>query len=428
MTVADETTFAPAALAASAVGKGWRTSTPQRIRFYGTVLIALFITLAVSSTAAILVRQGAASESAATSAPGLVDAQVAYTSLSDADTTAAGNLLVGPSTPPVLRLRYQTDVARASAALADAARLSGAVTGAAAPLRTLNVDVPLYAGLIQIAQTNNRLGYPVAAAYLSEASNLMHTRILVAAGQLYRAEEGRLAADQRSGVSRGLLVLSGIVLVGVLVALFVVQSWLRARFRRRVNVPLLVSTGLVLIAAIWVGLAVTAQSRAVNDATNHGTVPLSALTEARILALQARSDDELTLVTRDSVGTYQADYPGVASHLASIVSGEPRSGARSWVALLAAVHDQIRNADNSGNPAAAIAYASDNAPTDLPAVSKGLDDALTAGIASAESRFYSSTSDARADLMGLSWGLPIICAACVLLLLIGLRPRLREYR
>jgi hypothetical protein len=54
-------------------------------------------------------------------------------------------------------------------------------------LLTLSTDLPVYTGEIETARADNRIGYPVGAAYLREATTLMNSSLLPAAENLYSA-------------------------------------------------------------------------------------------------------------------------------------------------------------------------------------------------------------------------------------------------
>ena len=65
---------------------------------------------------------------------------------------------------------------------------------------------------------------------------------------------------------------------------------------------------------------------------------------------------------------------------------------------------------------------------DLPAVSADLNGALATGIVGSQDAFVTTTSGAASDLDGLVWGLALGALVVVALVLVGLGPRLAEYR
>jgi hypothetical protein len=199
---------------------------------------------------------------------------------------------------------------------------------------------------------------------------------------------------------------------------------------------LAIATVVVLVLGIWATIAFITQNSGVNDALANGSKPVTAFTDARILALRARADDELTLLTYDSDKTYQADYRTTDVALRGILAGrgsnatantferDQAARAQSAVAAYEAVHRQIRHDDNSGDVNAAVGLATQR----LPAVSSTLANDLSDGIAGSQTTFVDSTSGAASDLDGLVWGLAIGAILASVLVLVGVRPRIEEYR
>ena len=208
------------------------------------------------------------------------------------------------------------------------------------------------------------------------------------------------------------------------------------RFRRSLNVPLAVATVLVLVVGVWFSLSLAAQATHVDSAGSSGSAPLATFTQARILALELRADDELTLLTRDSVPSYQQDASSVALSLNRLLatgngtaSEQMLTGqVRREAAAVQAVHDRIRSTDRSGRLPAAVALASGAGSGDLPALSSNLDATLATGVDRAQQSFGSSMAAADADLSALGWGTALLLSVAAALVAFGFRPRIAEYR
>jgi hypothetical protein len=419
-----------------------RRTTPVLLR--GAALSVAILALIAGLIAALATseRQGATTASWQNAEPLMVTAQTVDTSLSDADTTAAASFLQGRLEPAALERRYQSDLAIASADIAVAAREAGSDPEVAASLETLSTDLPVYSGIVQDADFNERQGfYPLAAAYISEANNLMRSSILPAAATLYGTESSRLADDQSQGVSPLLATLAALAFLALLVVLAVAQRWLSRRFHRTWNVPLAIATVIVLVLGVWLTVALTSQTNGVSSALANGSRPLSTFTQARILALRARADDELTLLTRDSDPSFQADYRSTAAALGHLLdttgsaTGTAGSSVRPQLARAKAtfgsytsLHGQIRHDDSAGNLAGAVGLASGSSAHDLPAISSDLNSDLADGITDSQSTFVDATSDAASDLDGLIWGLAVGAVLVAALVLIGFQARIAEYR
>ncbi len=414
-------------------------STPGRLRLISVSLALLTLVTGAVAALAVSTRQAATAASWQGAEPLLVKAQSVDTALSDADTTVAGSFLKGRIEPASLRQRYLTDIADASAALAAAAQEAGHDPVVAASIRTLSVDLPVYTGIVQTATFNERQGsYPLAAAYLAEANALMRAKILPAASFVYDTERGALAGDQSGALRAWLVWLAVLFVIALVVSLVATQRWLSNRFRRTVNVPLLITTGLVVILGVWSAVGLLAQDAGVDRARAEGSVPVAAFTTARILATQARGDDELTLLTRDSVSSYQSDYDSVAGSLHRVLA-EPGPGvspgeraeftrAASAFDAYRSAHGQVRRLDASGDLNAAVALVSDSGTPGIDGSAARLESVLDGGIGSAQREFDRTTSGAADDLDGVVWGLAVGSVLAAVLILVGVRRRIEEYR
>jgi hypothetical protein len=412
------------------------TTTPALLASWSVGMVVLIVAFGAVAALAVSTRGSAADSARATSEPLLVDAQSVYTSLSDADSTAAGAFLAGASAPQALRDRYRADLAAAAGSLARAAQQAGLSSQLGRSLQTLSVDLPIYSGLVETARANNLQGFPVGAAYLGEASNLMRTALLPAAGDLYQTERQRLREDQSGATSVVALAAAGVLIILVLAVGIGLQRWLRRRFNRSFSPPLLVALVITFGLLAWLAVALAAQTRNVHRSDDQGASPITTLTQARILALQARADDELTLVTRDSVPSYQADYARVSRQLTELLAAPPARGsdravlneAAAAFARMQSVHEAIRRDDENGNLTAAIAAASGPSSGALPATATRLDRVLNGGISDAQGRFDSASKAAGSAVNGLLVGVIILSLLIAGLVLLAARPRLAEYR
>ena len=421
-------------------GVRFRSSvTPSRLRLFAVGCATLTLLVAVVSFLAVSSRHSASSAAWETAEPLMVDAQAIDTSLSDADTTQAGSFLQGQVEPIGLHTRYSNDISAASSTLATTAQKVGVDPGAATALRTISVALPMYTGLIQTATFNQRQSnYPLAAAYMGEANNLMRAEILPAAATVYGLERARLAGEQHNSLNPWLVVLAAILLIALLISLVLLQRWMSHRFRRTFNVALVGATVIIGILGVWFVIAVVAQNLDVDSATSDGSGPVATYTQARIRALELRADDELTLLSRDSVGSYQSDYGSASTDLqrlltsasvgASTAQRAQLSDAATALDRYGADHVRIRKTDTGGNLVGAVAEASAPGPDNLPAVSFQLDELLSGDIATSQQAFDRSMSGATGDVGGLLWAIVLLSLLAAALIVLGVRPRMAEYR
>jgi hypothetical protein len=416
--------------------------TPARLRLMAIGLAVLALVVGLVTALAANNRATATSAALQTAEPLVVEAQAIDTYLSDADTTAAGSFLQGQLQPAALRTRYMSDVARASANLALAAQAAGSDPAVASSIRSVAVNLPIYTGLVQTATFNERQAYyPLATAYIGEANNLMRLEILPATARLYTVENQQLASDQDNAVSSPLLWVAVFFLIALLALLVAVQVWMSRHFRRTLNLFLAVGTGIVFVLALWFTVAVVAQNSSVDTATANGSGPVVLFTQARIGALQMMADDELTLLTRNSIPTYQQDYDLTVKRFNNLMASASKGAgseestqirqAEDALAAYAHVHGQIRHFDEASDvdqQDRAVALASGSGPNQLPTVSSSLDRNLGAAITHSQRAFNQSMNGASGDIAGLIWGSAVLSIVVAAFILLGFRPRIAEYR
>jgi hypothetical protein len=397
-------------------------------------LVALAAVTGAIAGLTVLSRAHALKAARTTAEPLVVDAQTAVVKLSDANTTVADGFLAGRVIPAGAQTRFDNDLAQATASLLAAAQRAGTDRHVTGYLQTVDTDLPIYSALIATAETDNRQGQLVGSAYLAEANHLMNSALVPAVYLLYTAEQARLAHDS-GRATNAVPVIVGIALLAVLLAvLLYLQFGLARRFRRLLNAGCVVATVAILTLAIWLIVAVASEGAAVSRAEKHGTDPLDALTQARILAGQARADDELTLVTRDSDPSFQTDYPTVAARLSHLFAQVPTgwtaaelradTGAASAWDGYGLAHAAVRHLDGTGQ--FDLAVRADHT-TSAPAAAY-LDSTLTTGVDAAVTSFTRSSSAALSDLTGLMWASVLLMVLVIIGVLAGTRPRLQEFR
>jgi len=412
-----------------------RRTTPSRLRVIAgaaAVAVAVACLLAIFVTAS---RQSASQRARVTTGQDLIEAQTLYTSLADADSSAAGSSLAGPAGDAALDQRYRSDLAQASSSLAHLAQ-GPAGSDEAAAVEALTTYLPVYSGVVETARVDNRQGELVGAAYLGEANTLMRDRLLPAADLVYQGTRVRLDDAYATATRAPLVILTVTVFLVALGLLVVLLWWLGSRFRRIVNVPIAVAMVLVAVAGAWTAVALSVQGNDIARARRQGSDPISSFTQARILGQQLRGDDELTLVSRDTVASYQQDYATADLQLRSLLDSS-RAGGSPDAPLQAAsavfttaqtLHAQIRNDVASGQPTQAIAKDTGPAADDAPAVADHFDTILSAGVESTRARFDDLSAAALDDLRWLIAGVAVLGVAAVTLVIVGTRRRLAEYR
>jgi hypothetical protein len=414
----------------------WTSSTPAWLRLLAAGVVALAAVTGAIAGLTVLSRAHAIGAARTTAGPLVVDAQTAVVKLSDANTTVAGAFLAGPVISTTARSRFDNDLAQASASLLAAAQRAGTNQRVTGYLQTVDTDLPIYSGLIATAETDNRQGQPVGSAYLAEANHLMNSELLPAADLLYTAEQAVLTHDNRRATDAVPVIVVIVLLAVLLATLLYFQAGLARRFRRILSVGCVVATVAILTLVTWLTIAVASEGAAVSRAEKHGTDPLGVLTQARILAGQARADDELTLVIRDSDSEkkYQQGYASVAGRLSHLFGQVPTgwtapelqayTGAASAWEGYSHAHDAVRLEDTRGQLSKAVG--ADEA-TSAP-VAASLDATLAGGVDAAVTSFNESAQAGRSDLTGLMWGSALLMVLVIVSVLVATRRRLREYQ
>jgi hypothetical protein len=420
-------------------------TTPGRL---GLAMVGLVVLSLLTGVIGLLSIQGKAStldDLTTHREPFSAAAQQMYRSLSDADATAASAFLSSAVEPPALRVRYQTDIAQAGAALAVAATDIAGVSEATRPLSQLSTGIPVYTGLVERASANNAQGYPVGSAYLREADHLMQSTLLPAAQALYAVDTRRLVSAQDDATSFPWA--AAVLVVVLLVALVAAQRYVRRRTNRVINLGLLVATVAVVVALVWSATGLILETVHVDQGRSAGSAPAGVLAQARTNALQARTDEMLTLVARGG-----QDYTTPFNALASDVGGKDGSGgllgqvrasssdaimtgqvnqaitaATSWFNL----HNQATLANRSSKfqLAVNITLGSGGAGTaDEAAAFDKVDNALAKAIGQARSVFADQTGTASGWLTALPIGVLVLLVLAAAGVAVGLWQRLREYR
>jgi hypothetical protein len=408
-------------------------TTPAWLRAVTIGLVGLAIVTGAMASVTILTKSHAVNAARSTAEPLVVDAATAVVKLSDANTTVAEGFLSGSVMPQAAVSTFDNDLAEATASLTAAAQRAGTDPRVTAYLQTLETNLPLYSGVIATAEADNRQGQPVGAAYLAEANHLMNAGLLSAASSLYAAEQSRLSHDDHRATT-AVPEIAVVILLALLLGLLVyLQVGLAKRFHRLLNVGCLMASLAVVTMMVWLVVSLADEGSAVSRAEKHGSNPLGVFTQARILAGEARADDELTLVTRDSDSSYQTDYAAVSARLKSLVS-RPNTGwtaseteanldaATVWQGYGEA-HQMLR-AQDARQPSGDLRVDQEQASPEA----EMMDAFLANGVDAATSSFGPAASHAQSDLDGLIWVSVFLTALVVIGVLVGTRPRLREYR
>ena len=436
----------------------WAWRTEGRLTVLTAVLVILGVLTGVVGASDLARRTALLDSIAAHEGPLTMQALNLYHSLADADATSANEFLAGVSASPTLWQAFQGSVARAAVAINSASllneSLSNTVTATAAygcsagttgvpsaPVATrldlLASDLSVYTGLVETARVYNRLGLPLGSTYLELASTMMRRDMLPQASALYAELSAQLTAaqDEAAGFPWFVVVLAA-VLTGALVA---AQVLLSRHTRRTVNIGLLAATlaamlalGLLLVASLG------ANSGAQASATD-GTSQVQVLAAARVEALQARADETVVLILQGNGATFEQAFTDqstcLRTHLdrARAVVAQPASAtavrnADTAFGRWSQAHQNVRTADNGGDYATAVRMTIGSDGTSTSSLAGQVDQDIGQAIDQASGRFDSAVRDARAALLGATTWFAVLAALAVGGAVVGMWPRIAEYR
>lgn len=451
--------------------RGRPGTVPARLRLLRTTALAVCAALA-----AVLLAGGASADDSWSairthSAPQVTSAAGLYFALSDMDAQVANQLLT-PGGGDAARI-YGQRRSEAAGYLRDLAEAAAGDPAAEREVAAAIRDVGRYeeraARALLLGERSDRAAVD---AYRS-ASALMRTRLLPEADALVTVNDASFErayghAYDRAGAVRTAVVCTGLLLLAVLVVL---QLFLARRFRRVVS-PALAAATLIALAATAAGtVGLGAQRDDLTVARRDAFDSVLALTRARSVAYDANADESRYLLDRAHAAGHEADFldksqrlarlPGVASvddydpALARALDayradpadlrftgflgdefrnitfpGERPAAERALLRYQAYERDDrtIRALAGTGRLPAAVAYGTGYGPGESNHDFAAFDRALGEVIAINSAAYERAAADGADRALSVPLGLAGALVAAAALVVLGLRPRLAEFR
>jgi hypothetical protein len=276
--------------------------------------------------------------------------------------------------------------------------------------------------------------------------------LLDAADRLYRFETDRLNADYAD--AKALPWVSWALGGAALLALVWAQRRHYRRTNRVFNRGMLAASGACAVALLWLMVGHSVARSDLSDSYAHGARSMQVLNNARIGVLQARGNENLTLVARGSGAAYEKSFSdgvarlagdrpdGVGGELAQALAladtAKGRAPVRQAITSMQtwrARHTAERAKDDNGDYATAVADViggKDGSGAAVTATTGECFNAVDAGLATAvrveQDEFKAAADSGRSALALLPYGaagLAVLAAAGALL---GIGRRLAEYR
>lgn len=338
-----------------------------------------------------------------------------------ADAAATTAFLQGGLEDPAQRQTYDDRIDQVGRTIATAATAQPA-DGTA--LGVLNTQVQQYVALVEQARADNRQGLPLGATYLSQASAGLRSSTVPVLDALSSANTDRADAELARSSGGSALALTGTLAVVVLVGALVL---LARRSHRYLNVPLVVATGLVLVALVTGALTLAGVRSAVTDARGQQVQRVLTLTTLRSAAYDAKANESLTLVNRGSGASYEAKWKADSGTVQNAAGSAGGDLVAQWSTYLAR-HQAIRAQDDAGQWAKAVQLATatggDSANTAFTAVVTDAGQQLDG----AQRTAAAAITAPRTVTTVLGWVLLLLCLGAAVLAVRGVGQRLEEYR
>ena len=399
-------TAAPAAIVvrpSSSLNRPARTPTLLRVAAAAIAVVAA-ITIAITTvgrTAAV----GRLADSTAAVGTAAGDAAAGFAQAA----AEAATLAVAPD--DATELRYLQGLATGTNELERAARLTRLGEAAEAPIRRALRSIEAYAADVTRAQD-------AAAAGTTDAPAAQRARATMT--NLIRANTERAGAvhDLAVRVDAGALrdgrvataLVTVIPLVPLVLLLVALQVLLARRFRRLVNVPLVLATVLAFAITVRTGDLQQRQSNRVAEAVSGPYATSQLLTDARVRAFEADGG------RRSTDATTPAADAALSAAVSAAAQGSPDHAAALTAALQGYREARTRGAADTGQP---------GGPTSRFNV---LDAELLTARADAGDAFASTVDAARSGQTAHAWLAPVALALVTGLAALGLQRRLAEYR
>jgi len=336
-----------------------RRTVPARLRWFtGGCLLLTTVLGAVGLNAALGART---TWSAVTNrqAPQIVAASGLYQELTDLDGQAA-NLLMFGDAPQLATQRatalaqYSRDRTGADSDLQRATLDTAGDTKVQQSLLAVLDGMGSYQDLAARAMELDDVAHagtghpdPAALAEYRQATDLMRTTLLPAADQLVQADNDAFNhsyASERSALNAAEWW-TAVLGAALLLSLTGLQLWLALRFRRIVNPPLVAATLVTLVLVATAGTLWSDQRGYLWVARRQAFDSVVALTRARAVAYDANADESRYLLDQGRAAQYQNAFQSDSMEIASLPGATIHSYDTELAAAVAAYqqnHDDVR--------------------------------------------------------------------------------------
>ncbi|OLZ64409.1 hypothetical protein AV521_35705 [Streptomyces sp. IMTB 2501] len=306
--------------ARAALRRRYRATVPARLRLLRAATLLLTASVAALLLVAGLALNGTWDRVSGRDAPRTISAADLDLALNDMDAQAANILL---SNGDAGKGRLQTPYTKAVGFYGDARRAIGhdlrtlAVAAQGSPadektVESLTDDFAEYQELIGRALENDghQGGKPAALADYRSATDLLRTQLLPAASTLVSSNDTAFEAEYTSTRSTLSAQLAALLVLGVLLlaVLGLLQWYLARRFHRILNPGVLAATLSTLLAVILGTQLLSASATHLRVARHDAFDSVVALSRARAIAYDANADESRYLLDPERRAPYEESF------------------------------------------------------------------------------------------------------------------------
>jgi hypothetical protein len=424
---------------------GW--STPQRLRALLAAMLLSTALLYALGLQALKSDRASLDKIGRDSAPNIVAAEELGAHLAGLDTELANALLGAAGDRDVANELFELRRSSATRRLDDAASIGGPNEAERIPILVVTEELGRYLELAGKAQwlyaQGDREG---ASGLLRLATNLLHLRILPAAGDLDRANRSEMDREFAEARATSMRFEAVAMAAGafIFVAFLATQIFIRARMRRRFVPPLIAGTLLTLSFTVYLVTHLEGAREDLRVMHDDAFNSIHAMWQARAIAADANGDESRWLLDRPRAADYEQAFYAKAARLLTPRStsgflaqelqnitfkGEQAAADEAVAALRAftAADAHVREQETRGAYAASVASCIGTAPDSAATMFDRFDEAAQRVININQWAFDAALASGDGSLRRAEWLEPAFAVALALCAWLGVRARLREY-
>lgn len=325
-------------------------TTPQRFRFWSVITLAAIAVFGLVLFVAATSLVDSSRRIEENSAPVLVSTQDLLASVAEAETTSSAVFLGGENGDREQRRLYLTARDRSARQVEEISRRIGDDDAAHESLQLVSEELSANAGLVEEARSRNLLGDPNASQPLEASIDAVGQRIVPEINQLAASAQENFDDD----VDASALAFWAAMFVGLIIVVLLLLglSMLRKATNRLLNLPLLFSLVLVLVALIWAFTGYTSQQSTLDQAKDDALASITTTAEIQRNAFSYKTAETVALIDGAESGRAALDDFNRALAAQDFDQSDIDSAAIGVASEAGLLFDAVALADNNRETAA----------------------------------------------------------------------------